>query len=451
MNTKDKNDNNLVPIEKTDAGSANNFKSERGEKNKAFGENVKGSLRDFGISVAATVIGNVAKQGMSLAGKVLEEVGQKSDKTFGERMKEELIDHGWGLIDKLDNDLGDRQREFEQNLQGDLSERFGSDFGQFAGAANDIMNRQTAMQVARNMRRTMETSDTKRDAGLVFPEDVRSYTDIRYGKDPRWNLLDVYRPYDLDGKGKELKKIPVIVNVHGGAWIYGDKETYRFYCAGLAQRGFAVINYSYRLAPEHRFPCALNDTNSVFTWITEHSTEYGLDLNNVFIMGDSAGANIAGQFICMLINKEYAANYDFKPPAGLKINAAAFNCGAYDPLKFMGEKELMKGLVTLDETPIRSGILNVSDYINKDFPPTYLMSCVGDFCFKFLEPMKEALSKYNIEHLTKIYGSEEEPLFHVFHLTVGDEIAEEVNDRECSFFRNYITRNRKQGTKHGTQ
>lgn len=446
MSKKDQNENSIVPIDNESAGQTSNFTSERGEKNKAFGENVKGSLRDFGISVAATVIGNVARQGMSLAGKVLEEAGQKSDKTFGERMKEELIAHGWGLVDKLDDDLGDRQREFEASMQDNLSDRFGTGFGEFASATNTIMNRQTAMQVARNMRQTMENSDTKRDAGLVIPEDVRSFTDIRYGADPRWNLLDVYRPADQEGEGRELKKIPVIVNVHGGAWIYGDKETYRFYCAGLAQRGFAVINYSYRLAPEHRFPCALIDTNNVFSWVNEHSTEYGLDLNNIFIMADSAGCNIAGQFICMMINKEYASYFDFRPPEGININAVAFNCGAYDPLKFMGEKELMRGLVTNDEAPIRSGILNVSDFINEAFPPVYLMSCVGDFCFKFLEPMKEALSKYGIEHLSKIYGSEEEPLFHVFHLTVGDDLAEEVSDRECSFFKNYIIRSRKKSS-----
>lgn len=443
MSKKDQNENIIVPIEKDNNTGTSNFTSERGAKNKIFGENVVGSLRDFGISVAATVIGDVANQGMSLAGKVLEEAGQKSDKTFGERMKEELIAHGWGLVDKLDDDLSDRQKEFESNMQDNLSGRFGAGFGEFASTANDIMNGQTAMQVARNMRRTMENSDAKRDAGLVFPEDIRSFTDIRYGIDPRWNLLDVYRPVDREDDNGNLENIPVIVNVHGGAWIYGDKETYRFYCASLAQRGFAVINYSYRLAPEYRFPCALSDTNDVFGWMTENSEQYGLDMNNIFMMGDSAGCNIAGQFICMLINKEYASNYDFQVPEGIHINAAAFNCGAYDPIKFMGEKELMKGLVTSDETPIRSGILNVSDFINEDFPPSYLMSCVGDFCFKFLEPMKEALSRYGIEHLTKVYGSEEEPLFHVFHLTVGNELAEEVNDRECAFLKNYIVRSRK--------
>ena len=56
-------------------------------------------------------------------------------------------------------------------------------------------------------------------------------------------FLDVYRP-KLNIKGK----LPVIMSVHGGGWVYGDKDVYQWYCMNLAQRGFAVVNYSYRLA-----------------------------------------------------------------------------------------------------------------------------------------------------------------------------------------------------------
>ena len=58
----------------------------------------------------------------------------------------------------------------------------------------------------------------------------------------------------------------------------------------LVKRGFAVVNYTYRLAPEYQYPAPLEDTNRVVTWVMEHAGEYDLDTENVFMVGDSAGA-----------------------------------------------------------------------------------------------------------------------------------------------------------------
>ena len=109
------------------------------------------------------------------------------------------------------------------------------------------------------VRRQFKEGDDIRDAGLTTPEDVIRYDDIAYGKDSEMQVLDVYRPKDAEGR-----ILPVIVSVHGGGWVYGDKERYQYYCMSLAQRGFAVVNFSYRLAPEHQFPAPVEDTNSAF-------------------------------------------------------------------------------------------------------------------------------------------------------------------------------------------
>ena len=65
------------------------------------------------------------------------------------------------------------------------------------------------------VRRTFGESDTKRDAGLTTPHDVERFDDIVYGDDPKWQILDVYRPREASGK-----KLPVIVSIHGGGWVY---------------------------------------------------------------------------------------------------------------------------------------------------------------------------------------------------------------------------------------
>ena len=112
------------------------------------------------------------------------------------------------------------------------------------------------------IREDFGTGDKKRDAGLKTPETVERYDDISYGPHPTWNLLDVYRPKKEIGN-----HLPVIAIVHGGAWVYGDKDVYQYYAMSLAERGFSVVNFSYRLAPEFRYPTALEDICKAFEWI----------------------------------------------------------------------------------------------------------------------------------------------------------------------------------------
>ena len=95
--------------------------------------------------------------------------------------------------------------------------------------------------------------------GMNTPEDIERWDNIVYGHDDReMQRLDVYRPKQAQGED-----LPVIISVHGGAWMYGDKERYQYYCMSLAQRGFAVVNFTYRLAPESKFPAQLEDVNLV--------------------------------------------------------------------------------------------------------------------------------------------------------------------------------------------
>ena len=96
------------------------------------------------------------------------------------------------------------------------------------------MNKDEVLQAVMTMRTEWKKSDDARDAGLPtdIPEVTR-HNDIQYGKDPKWNLLDLYLPNGVSGK------IPVIIQIHGGGWVYGTKETYQFYGLGLAKRGFA--------------------------------------------------------------------------------------------------------------------------------------------------------------------------------------------------------------------
>ena len=114
------------------------------------------------------------------------------------------------------------------------------------------------MSLTSHIVRTLFTiGDLKRDLGWVPPTDVEAIENVSYGSCDKWHLLDLYRPKDAEGK------LPVLLNIHGGAWVYGDKKVYAPYCMYLATQGFAVVNASYRLAPKHTFPAPLEDVGAM--------------------------------------------------------------------------------------------------------------------------------------------------------------------------------------------
>lgn len=290
-------------------------------------------------------------------------------------------------------------------------------------------------QASDTVRREFKKGDDLRDAGLTTPEDIIRYDDIAYGPDPAQQSLDVYRP-----KAAEGKKLPVIVSVHGGGWVYGDKERYQFYCMNLAQRGFAVVNYTYRLAPENKFPASLEDTNSVFTWVLSNGEKYALDTEHVFAVGDSAGAHNLGLYACICTNAQYAAEYSFQPPKGFRPTAIALNCGAYQI--DTGRKDLTSVLMAdfLPEkgTARELEIINVIRHITGAFPPTFLMTATEDFLKNEAPLLAAKLLAEDVPFICRYYGDKENRLPHVFHCNIRSKDAKLCNDEECEFFRKFM-------------
>ena len=285
------------------------------------------------------------------------------------------------------------------------------------------------------LRYTYGKGDRKRDKGLTTPEDVVRYDDIAYGKDKKWQILDVYRPKGAEGK------LPVIMSVHGGAWVYGTKEVYQFYCMSLAQKGFALVNFNYRLAPEHRYPAQLEDINLVVKWMIENKDEYGFDLDNVFAVGDSAGGHLLSVYSAMLTDNAYAEYYGLKLPQNFHFRAIALNCGVYYqemPEKKDGNLSLLNNLLPKGWTKKDLDMLNSFDKIKPGYPPVFLMSANGDFLREQPDYLIPSLEENKVPYELHIYGSDDNILHHVFHVNMRSADAKICNDEECAFFRSYI-------------
>jgi acetyl esterase len=88
--------------------------------------------------------------------------------------------------------------------------------------------------------------------------------------------------------------LPAILYFHGGGWVIGSLEGYDLVCRYLSARsGCAVIAVDYRLAPEHKFPAAVDDAVAAFRWLAAEATMFGIDPARIVVAGDSAGATLA--------------------------------------------------------------------------------------------------------------------------------------------------------------
>ncbi|MBE5944099.1 MAG: alpha/beta hydrolase [Lachnospiraceae bacterium] len=287
------------------------------------------------------------------------------------------------------------------------------------------------------IRKSFKENDDIRDHGLKKPVSIERYDDIFYGEDKYWQRLDVYRPLGID------HNLPVIISVHGGGWVYGDKERYQYYCMDLAKRGFAVVNFTYRLAPEYKFPAHIEDTALVFHWVLNNADKYKMDIGNVFAVGDSAGAHTLSMYVNMRVNEAYREKVlstfpmnfpDSYKDTSLKIKAIGLNCGKY----LMDRREELiqeyKPLEYLDEF---FEFMNLPPHIGEGFPPTFIMSC-EDFLKDEPRFMIERFDKYHIPYEYHFYGDEKNKLPHVFHCDIKSKYAKICNDEQCEYFKGFI-------------
>ena len=275
--------------------------------------------------------------------------------------------------------------------------------------------------------------DKKRDSAIALPAGVTECHNISYGSFGEDNLLDVYYPQGT------TTPLPTIVSIHGGAYVYGSKEIYRRFGMDMAKRGFAFVNFNYRLAPKWKFPTPLWDTCAVLEWVKQNCRRYFLDPERIILIGDSAGAQLASQFAAMYANPDYAARMGLKIP-NVNIRAVGLYCGLYDiPAFAVGN---FKGIADdylgkkFDLTDPRLDVLGA---LNDSFPPAFITTSCNDFLNHCAAPLQERLSAVGVETEFHCYGTPEaKGVGHVFHVNIIHPEAVKCNNDAAAFFRKHI-------------
>ncbi|MBV8951935.1 MAG: alpha/beta hydrolase [Actinobacteria bacterium] len=160
---------------------------------------------------------------------------------------------------------------------------------------------------------------------------VERISDLSYGPAGRRNLLDIYRLADGG-----VEKMPVLLQVHGGGWVYGHKQQQALpLMYHLAARGWICVSINYRLGPRATWPDPIVDVKRAIAWIREHIAEYGGDPNFLTITGGSAGGHLASLAALTPNDPEYQPGFE---GADTTVDACVPLYGVYDLLDRNGSK-----------------------------------------------------------------------------------------------------------------
>lgn len=151
--------------------------------------------------------------------------------------------------------------------------------------------------------------------------DVERTVDVAYGGGPR-QVLDVYRRTD------HPTGCPTLLQIHGGAWVIGDKrEQGRPLMLHLARKGWVCFAPNYRLSPKATWPAHLYDVKQALAWVREHGQEYGADPGFVVVTGGSAGGHLAALLALTQNEPEWQPGFE---DADTSVQGCVPYYGVYD-------------------------------------------------------------------------------------------------------------------------
>lgn len=168
-----------------------------------------------------------------------------------------------------------------------------------------------------------------------------------------------------------------------------------------------------------------------------------MDTDNVFAVGDSAGAHILSLYAAVCTNPDYAGRYEFKVPENLKLNAIVLNCGVYYMnYDFTGEnsdltEKLMQDFLPGQGTAEELHKISTVNFITKAYPPVYFMTAIDDFLKDQAPILQNKLMEKEINFVFRFFGDGAVRLSHVFHLNMRSEEAEICNNEEIRFLEDH--------------
>jgi acetyl esterase/lipase len=205
---------------------------------------------------------------------------------------------------------------------------------------------------------------------VTFPTGYIEQLNVVYTEGPGWQ-----QKMDLYLAPKEKGPAPIVINIHGGGWNQGTKESQKGF-ASFFKAGFSVANIEYRLTSQAKAPAAVEDARCALIYIIKNAAALNVDVTRIVIMGGSAGAHLA--LMAGLLGNDH--RFDANCAGVENIHVAAIidkygitdvNDWAYGPrinsksaIQWLGDK-------AKDEAFIKS--VSPISYVDKNSPPVFIV------------------------------------------------------------------------------
>ena len=289
------------------------------------------------------------------------------------------------------------------------------------------------------MRKLQHLANDRRIAKNADNYDARAYCNIPYLRDGSpAHVLDIYSPQTF--QAKEDTALPVVLDIHGGAYTSCTKEFNRQQGLYFASRGWHCVNMEYTLMPEGDMKTVQREIFAVLEWILENADAYGFDTDRIYMTGDSAG----GHFVLLaaaIQSHEALQKYYGIPKPLRQFRAFAANCPLADFSQLLEQKEpLFRVMKYTLKKQLRDPLyIENTDsrlFMDDAYPDVFILTTPEDtLLYSTARSLHEYMESHHVRHQYKEYHGSENKLEHVFSVTYPDyKESREANDDILRFF-----------------
>ena len=205
---------------------------------------------------------------------------------------------------------------------------------------------------------------------VEFPAGYAAQLNVVYTKLKDWEgKMDIYN------SPTATKPTPVVINIHGGGWNHGTKESQSGFST-FFKMGYAVANVEYRLTPQATAPAAVEDTRCALIYIIKNAKALNIDVNKIVIMGGSSGGHLA--LMGGLLANDHRFDGNCPGVENIKVAAIIDKYGITDVWdwgygKNITSKSATNWLGTYAKDEKFAKTVSPIYYVNKNSPPTFIV------------------------------------------------------------------------------
>ncbi len=309
--------------------------------------------------------------------------------------------------------------------------------------AFQVSPKPSAMIIARLFNGEVKITDKK--PYDLAAENVTISRDHTYQSKFKDNGYDIYYPKNSQDK------VPVLIWVHGGGYVGGDKEGPKEFATRLASDAHvAIVSMNYQVAPSSQYPNQVVQVEEVIKTLQKEKDDK-LDLSRVFVGGDSAGGQIALQFVATQTNLTYGKRVGVSRVLEKQaIKGAISYCGPVDIKQMASQDTSDKNMNFFIKTVAWSLIgtknwqknpklfeASLVDHVTRDFPATYITD--GN-AYSFQDQgiaLTSKLNALNVPVTGLFYKSDKKQITHEYQFNYATDEAKACYEQTLQFVRQY--------------